>query len=64
MRTKQQIKHTLLTVIGVAIILALLALLALSGGNLDLLKNIFSKVIPVLWRQLTIQRQVNMCMYM
>ena len=43
MRIRHQTKQKLLTVIGVAIILALLALLALSGGNLDLLKNIFSK---------------------
>lgn len=43
MELQHQTRQRILTAVGVAIVLALLALLALSGGNLDLLKSVFSE---------------------
>lgn len=43
MTARQQTRRKMLTTIGIVIILALLALLAFSGGNHDLLKSIFTE---------------------
>ena len=41
MAVQQQTKQKVLIVVGVAVIVALLIMLALSGGNWDLLKSLF-----------------------